>query len=149
MNWAEYLENADEIIEDESLTLDEKLVQKVIVRDKQRVKKWVSTKVGWRVEFDQNHIPREVKISATEEKNRKLAQQKAQNKRKNPLYQKRRLKSFKKRDQIGLDYDKENPDVNTAREKNQKVPSDIKGALLQKLETIKNKLHDRLRSQLI
>ena len=144
MNWAEYLENADEIIEDESLTLDEKLVQKVIVRDKQRVKKWVSTKVGWRVEFDKNHIPREVKISATEEKNRKLAQQKAKNKRKNPLYQKRRLKSFKKRDQIGLDYDKENPDINTAREKNQKVPSDIKGALLQKLETIKNKLHDRL-----
>lgn len=144
MNWAEYLENADEIIEDESLTLDEKLVQKVIVRDKQRVKKWVSTKVGWRVEFDKNHIPREVKISATEEKNRKLAQQKAKNKRKNPLYQKKRLKSFKKRDQLSLDYDKENPDVNTAREKNQKVPSDIKGALLQKLETIKNKLHDRL-----
>ena len=144
MNWAEYLENANEIIEDESLTLDEKLVQKVIVRDKQRVKKWISTKVGWRVEFDKNHIPREVKISATEEKNRKLAQQKAKNKRKNPLYQKKRIKSFKKRDQISLDYDKEHPDVNTAREKNQKVPSDIKGALKQKLETIKNKLHDRL-----
>ena len=144
MNWAEYLENANEIIEDEHLPLDEKLVQKVIVRDKQRVKKWISTKVGWRVEFDKNHIPREVKISATEEKNRKLAQQKAKNKRKNPLYQKKRLKSFKKRDQIGLDYDQENPDVNTAREKNQKVPSDIKGALKQKLETIKNKLHNLL-----
>ena len=144
MNWAEYLENANEIIEDEHLPLDEKLVQKVIVRDKQRVKKWVSSKVGWRVEFDKNHIPREVKISATEEKNRKLAQQKAKNKRKNPLYQKKRLKSFKKRDQIGLDYDKENPDVNTAREKNQKVPSDIKGALKQKLEAIKNKLHNLL-----
>ncbi|MBR2759284.1 MAG: hypothetical protein IKD52_14690 [Exiguobacterium sp.] len=144
MNWAEYLENADEIIEDEHLPLDEKLVQKVIVRDKQRVKKWISTKVGWRVEFDKNHIPREVKISATEEKNRKLAQQKAKNKRKNPLYQKKRLKSFKKRDQIGLDYDQENPDINTAREKNQKVPSDIKGALKQKLETIKNKLHNLL-----
>lgn len=144
MNWAEYLENADEIIEDEHLPLDEKLVQKVIVRDKQRVKKWISTKVGWRVEFDKNHIPREVKISATEEKNRKLAQQKAKNKRKNPLYQKKRLKSFKKRDQIGLDYDQENPDVNTAREKNQKVPSDIKGALKQKLEAIKNKLHNLL-----
>ena len=144
MNWAEYLENANEIIENEHLPLDEKLVQKVIVRDKQRVKKWISTKVGWRVEFDKNHIPREVKISATEEKNRKLAQQKAKNKRKNPLYQKKRLKSFKKRDQIGLDYDQENPDVNTAREKNQKVPSDIKGALKQKLETIKNKLHNLL-----
>ncbi len=144
MNWAEYLENANEIIEDEHLPLDEKLVQKVIVRDKQRVKKWISTKVGWRVEFDKNHIPREVKISATEEKNRKLAQQKAKNKRKNPLYQKKRLKSFKKRDQIGLDYDQENPDINTAREKNQKVPSDIKGALKQKLETIKNKLHNLL-----
>jgi hypothetical protein len=144
MNWAEYLENANEIIEDEHLPLDEKLVQKVIVRDKQRVKKWISTKVGWRVEFDKNHIPREVKISATEEKNRKIAQQKAKNKRKNPLYQKKRLKSFKKRDQIGLDYDQENPDVNTAREKNQKVPSDIKGALKQKLETIKNKLHNLL-----
>lgn len=144
MNWAEYLENANEIIEDEHLPLDEKLVQKVIVRDKQRVKKWISTKVGWRVEFDKNHIPREVKISATEEKNRKLAQQKAKNKRKNPLYQKKRLKSFKKRDQIGLDYDQENPDVNTAREKNQKVPSDIKGALKQKLDAIKNKLHNLL-----
>lgn len=144
MNWAEYLENANEIIEDKHLPLDEKLVQKVIVRDKQRVKKWISTKVGWRVEFDKNHIPREVKISATEEKNRKLAQQKAKNKRKNPLYQKKRLKSFKKRDQIGLDYDKENPDINTAREKNQKVPSDIKGALKQKLEAIKNKLHNLL-----
>lgn len=144
MNWAEYLENANEIIEDEHLPLDEKLVQKVIVRDKQRVKKWISSKVGWRVEFDKNHIPREVKISATEEKNRKLAQQKAKNKRKNPLYQKKRLKSFKKRDQIGLDYDQENPDVNTAREKNQKVPSDIKGALKQKLEAIKNKLHNLL-----
>lgn len=144
MNWAEYLENANEIIEDEHLPLDEKLVQKVIVRDKQRVKKWISTKVGWRVEYDKNHIPREVKISATEEKNRKLAQQKAKNKRKNPLYQKKRLKSFKKRDQIGLDYDQENPDVNTAREKNQKVPSDIKGALKQKLEAIKNKLHNLL-----
>jgi hypothetical protein len=144
MNWAEYLENANEIIEDEHLPLDEKLVQKVIVRDKQRVKKWISTKVGWRVEFDKNHIPREVKISATEEKNRKIAQQKAKNKRKNPLYQKKRLKSFKKRDQIGLDYDQENPDVNTAREKNQKVPSDIKGALKQKLEAIKNKLHNLL-----
>ena len=144
MNWAEYLENANEIIEDEHLPLDEKLVQKVIVRDKQRVKKWISTKVGWRVEFDKNHIPREVKISATEEKNRKLAQQKAKNKRKNPLYQKKRLKSFKKRDQIGLDYVQENPDVNTAREKNQKVPSDIKGALKQKLEAIKNKLHNLL-----
>lgn len=144
MNWAEYLENANKIIEDEHLPLDEKLVQKVIVRDKQRVKKWISTKVGWRVEFDKNHIPREVKISATEEKNRKLAQQKAKNKRKNPLYQKKRLKSFKKRDQIGLDYDQENPDVNTAREKNQKVPSDIKGALKQKLEAIKNKLHNLL-----
>lgn len=144
MNWAEYLENANEIIEDEHLPLDEKLVQKVIVRDKQRVKKWISSKVGWRVEFDKNHVPREVKISATEEKNRKLAQQKAKNKRKNPLYQKKRLKSFKKRDQIGLDYDQENPDVNTAREKNQKVPSDIKGALKQKLEAIKNKLHNLL-----
>lgn len=144
MNWAEYLENANEIIEDEHLPLDEKLVQKVIVRDKQRAKKWISTKVGWRVEFDKNHIPREVKISATEEKNRKLAQQKAKNKRKNPLYQKKRLKSFKKRDQIGLDYDQENPDVNTAREKNQKVPSDIKGALKQKLDAIKNKLHNLL-----
>lgn len=144
MNWAEYLENANEIIEDEHLPLDEKLVQKVIVRDKQRVKKWISTKVGWRVEFDKNHIPREVKISATEEKNRKIAQQKAKNKRKNPLYQKKRLKSFKKRDQIGLDYDQENPDINTAREKNQKVPSDIKGALKQKLEAIKNKLHNLL-----
>ena len=118
MKWAEYIENANEIIEEQDLTLDERLVKKEMIRDRKRIKKWVSTKPGWKVEYDKNHMPREVKISATEKKNRKLAQQKAKRKRKakEKFSQKLRLSSFKKRDSLGLDYDKKNPALVTARE---------------------------------
>lgn len=148
MNWAEYIENADEIVEDHDLALDERLVKKEMVRDRQRIKKWVSTKPGWKVEYDKNHMPREVKISATEKKNRRLAQQKAKRKRKakEKFSQKLRQMSFKKRDSLGLDYDKENPALVTAREEGKKIPSDIKGALRQKLDDMKNSLSSRLRS---
>lgn len=140
MNWAEYLENADEIIEDENLSLDEKIAMKTIIRDRKRVKKWVTNKVGWKIEYDKNHMPREVKISATEAKKRKIAQKKAAAKRKNPLYQKKRLKSFAVRDKQHIEYNKDMPAINTAREKGEKVKSDVKGALTQKLENMKEKL---------
>ena len=148
MKWAEYIENANEIIEEQDLTLDERLVKKEMIRDRKRIKKWVSTKPGWKVEYDKNHMPREVKISATEKKNRKLAQQKAKRKRKakEKFSQKLRLSSFKKRDSLGLDYDKKNPALVTAREEGKKIPSDIKGALKQKLDNMKNSLSNRLRS---
>ena len=148
MKWAEYIENANEIIEEQDLTLDERLVKKEMIRDRKRIKKWVSTKPGWKVEYDKNHMPREVKISATEKKNRRRAQQKAKRKRKakEKFSQKLRQMSFKKRDSLGLDYDKKNPALVTAREEGKKIPSDIKGALKQKLDNMKNSLSNRLRS---
>lgn len=145
MNWAEYLENADEIIEDENLSLDEKLVQKVIVRDRKRIKKWVTNKLGWKVQYDKNHMPREVKVSPTEAKNRKIAQKKAAKKRKNPIYQKRRLKSFDVREKKHIDYNTDVPAINTAREKGETVKSDVKGSLVQKLKRMKEKLQNLLK----
>lgn len=147
MNWAEYLDSAEETIEDASLTIDEKLVKKVMVRDKQKVTKWVTDKVGWRVEYDKNHMPREVKISATEKKNRDIAQRKAKLKRKN-RGKKQREQSFDVRERKGIDYDKENPALVTAREEGKKVPSDIKGALRQKLENMKDSLASKLKVKL-
>jgi len=145
MNWAEYLENAEETVEDGKLTLDEKLAKKTIVRKGQKVTKWVTDRIGWRVEYDKNHVPREVKISATEKKNRDIAQQKAKLKRKNKGEHQREL-SFAKRRKVGLDYDKDLPDLNTAREEGKRVPSDIRGALKQKLDNMKDSLSSRLKS---
>ena len=61
-------------------------------------------------------------------------------KRKNPLYQKKRLKSFDVRDRQHIEYNTDMPATNTARENGEKVKSDIKGALIQKLKNMKEKL---------
>jgi hypothetical protein len=147
MNWGEYIERAEGINEESPLELDEKLVRKDMVRDGKKVKRWITTKPGWKVEYDKGHNPREVKISATEKKNRKLAQKKAKLKRQAEmkLLQQRRLKSFRKRDRIGLDYDKDHPATVTAREEGKTVPSDIRGALRAKLDKMKETLRDRIR----
>ena len=142
MTWAEYLEQAEETAEDPIEVLDEKLVRKDMVRDGKKVKRWVSTRPGWKVQYDRGHNPREVKISATEKKNRKLAQKKAKLKRQAEMksIQKKRLMSFRKRDSLNLDYDKENPAIVTARIDGDRVDSDIRGALRAKLERMKEKL---------
>lgn len=146
MNWKDYISDSEQILEESVQELDEKLVMKPVIRDGKKIKHWVTNKPGYRVQYDKNHQPREVKISAAEKKNRKLAQKKAAAKRKSEmnLLQKKRLKSFKIRDQLHLDYDKENPDIVTARLDGDKIKSDIKGALTQKLNNMKNRLKNLL-----
>ena len=39
-----------------------------------------------------------------------------------------------------MDYDKEIPELNTRREEGQTLKSDVKGALKQKLDNLRNKL---------
>lgn len=142
MTWAEYLEHAEETVEDSNEVLDEKLVRKDMVRDGKKVKRWISTKPGWKVQYDKGHNPREVKISAAEKKHRKLAQKKAKLKRQAEMkmLQKKRLRSFKKRDALNLEYDKENPALVTARIDGDRVESDIRGALRAKLARMKDKM---------
>lgn len=146
MNWKDYIEESEQTLEESVQDLDEKLVMKPVVRDGKKIKHWVTNKPGYRVQYDKNHQPREVKISAKEKKNRKLAQKKASIKRQSEmkLLQKKRLKSFKIRDRLHLDYDKENPDIVTARLDGGKIKSDIKGALTQKLKNMKNSLQSML-----
>lgn len=146
MNWKDYIEESEQVLDDSVTELNEKLVMKPVVRDGKKIKHWVTNKPGYRVQYDKNHQPREVKITPEEKKRRKLAQKKASLKRQSEmkLLQKKRLKSFQKRDQLNLDYDKENPDLVTARLENDKIKSDIKGALTQKLNNMKNSIRNLL-----
>ena len=145
MNWKEYIDEAKEVLEQE--LLNERMVKKKMVKNNQRITKWVTDKPGYRIEYDKNGMPREVKIPIPERKKRELGQKKAKIKRasKMNLLQKKRLKSFKKRDSIGLDYNKDVPDKVTKREtSNGPLPSDLKGQMKQKLENQKNKIKKEL-----
>lgn len=146
MNWKDYIEESEQVLDETAQDLDEKLVMKPVVRDGKKIKHWVTNKPGYRVQYDKNHQPREVKISAEEKRKRKLAQKKAALKRQSEmnLLQKKRLKSFDVRDRLHLDYDKENPDLVTARLDGDKVKSDIKGALTQKLNSLKDSIRNRI-----
>ena len=46
--------------------LDEALKVKYVVRKNKKVKKWKTDKPGWRVEYDENGKPREVRMKAAE-----------------------------------------------------------------------------------
>lgn len=101
------------------------LYTKYVVRNGKRVKKWKTTKEGkYRVEYDENGKPREVRITAGERRKRKLGQKKAKLKRKakQGLIDRKKKRSFKVRDNVGLSYDKKHPQINTSRE-NSKLPS--------------------------
>ena len=54
--------------------------------------------------------------------------------------QKQRLKSFKQRNMLGIDYNKEIPDIVNNRKKQTKMKKDIKTALLNSLKALKNKI---------
>ena len=54
--------------------------------------------------------------------------------------QKQRLRSFKQRDMLGIDYNKEIPDIVRNRKKQTKMKKDIKTALLNSLKALKNKI---------
>ena len=65
MNWKEYITEAEEILDQNQL--DEKLVRKYHVEKGLKKVKLVSDKPGYRVEYDENDQPHEVKITKAEE----------------------------------------------------------------------------------
>lgn len=97
------------------LELDEALKRKFVVRDGKRVAKWKTTRPGkYRVEYDSNGVPKEVRITATERRNRKRGQRKGKIKRKAKVanIEKKRKRSFRARRNMGMGhYNKEFPDV--------------------------------------
>jgi hypothetical protein len=97
--------------------VDEKLIRKRMVRDGKVVQKWKTDKPGvYRVEYDENDKPKEVRMTKTEILNRERGQKTAKTKREGQekTIEKERKNSFRVRKQSGLKhYDKEFPDVNS------------------------------------
>lgn len=120
--------------------LEEKMVKKYHVEHGRKKVKWVTDKPGYRIEYDRNHMPREVKIRATERINRRKGAKAGSPKHNKKREQALRKKSFLARERIGLDYDKETPELNVRREEGQTLKSDVKGALKQKLDNLRNRL---------
>lgn len=111
--------------------LQEALRVKYVVRNGKRVKKWVTTRKGkYRVEYDENGKPREVRITATERRKRKLGQRRGKLKRlaKMGRIELKRKKSFITRRNIGMQYNKKLPDIVTARGPNGRVSGAPTGA---------------------
>lgn len=97
--------------------LDEALKVKYVVRKNKKVKKWKTNKPGWRVEYDANGKPREVRMKAAEKRKRRLGQRKGKIKRKAKmnLIKLKQKKSFIARKNMGIAYNKKNPDINNNR----------------------------------
>lgn len=117
------------------LELDEALKKKFVIRNGKRVAKWKSTKAGkYRVEYDENGKPKEVRITAKERINRKKGQKKGKLKRKAKVanIEKKRKRSFIARKNLGLaNYNKDLPDVVVDRKKYiPKIKTDIEGKSL-------------------
>ena len=130
MTWQEYINQHAQI-------LDEKLVKKTRIDHGKKKVQWVTDKPGYRVEYDKNHMPREVKITPQEQMRRERAQSmkgKINRKKTEKLAQKRREKSFDIRHSLGIEINKDAPDRVTRREKEGLVKSDIKGLKKRELE---------------
>lgn len=141
MNWKDYITEAERILgETPEGMLEEKMVKKYHVEHGRKKVKWVTDKPGYRIEYDRNHMPREVKIRATERINRRKGAKAGSPKHNKKREQALRKKSFLARERIGLDYDKETPELNVRREEGQTLKSDVKGALKQKLDNLRNRL---------
>lgn len=118
MKWGEHLEMLANAIPGE---LDEALKKKFVVRNGKRVAKWKSTRAGkYRVEYDENGKPKEVRISAQERINRRKGQKKGKIKRNAKIanIEKKRKRSFIARKNVGLkNYNLKVPDVVVRRPK--------------------------------
>lgn len=118
MNWGEHLEMLANTIPGE---LDEALKKKFVVRNGKRVAKWKSTRAGkYRVEYDENGKPKEVRITAQERINRRKGQKKGKLKRnaKQANIERKRKRSFIARRNVGLkNYNLKVPDVVVRRPK--------------------------------
>lgn len=109
--------------------IDEALKVKYVVRKNRKVKKWKTDRPGkYRVEYDENGKPKEVRITAKERRNRKLGQRKGKLKRqaKMDLIKKKQKKSFVARKNMGLAYNKKLPDININRKPYKPVKSPFK-----------------------
>lgn len=108
--------------------IDEALKVKYVVRKNKRVKKFKTTRKGYRVEYDENGKPREVRITAKEKRNRKLGQRKGKIKRsaKMNLIKMKQKKSFVARKNMGIAYNKKIPDINDNRKPYVPVKNDFK-----------------------
>lgn len=138
MNWKDYITEAEEILDKNQL--DEKMVRKYHVEHGLKKVKVVSDKPGYRIEYDDNHQPHEVKISKAEEMHRRQGAKVGKLKHNKAREQSLRKKSFIKRARAGLNYNKDVPELNTRREEGETLKSDQKGLLKQKLQNLKDKL---------
>lgn len=119
-NFFDYVSEEIEDVAD-NIELDEALKIKYVVRNGKKVKKWKTDRQEkYRVEYDVNGKPREVRITNKERRKRRMGQIKGKLKRKakDGLIQKKREHSFKQRKNMGLDYNKKIPDKNVARDLN-------------------------------
>ena len=115
--------------------INEALKVKYVVRKNKKIKKWKTDRPGkYRVEYDENGKPREVRITAKERRNRKIGQRKGKIKRqaKMNLIKMKQKKSFKARQNMGMAYNKKLPDINVNRKPYEPVK--------QKFEREKDKL---------
>lgn len=97
--------------------LDEALKIKYVVRKNRRVKKYKTNRKGYRVEYDANGKPHEVRMKAAEKRKRRIGQRKGKIKRKAKmnLIKMKQKKSFRARKNMGIAYNKKNPDINYNR----------------------------------
>jgi hypothetical protein len=138
-NWKDYIAEAEEILSQEQ-NLDEKMLKKYYIDHGIKKAKLVTDKEGYRIQYDQNHQPREVRIPPMERKRRRLGALTGKLKHNKAREQGLRKKSFDKRDQAGLEYNKDLPELNARREEGEELKSDKKGWLKQKLQNLKDKL---------
>jgi len=107
----------------------EALKKKMVVRDGKRVEKWTTTnKEDFRVEYDANGKPKEVRITAEERRNREKGQKSGKLKRKAQQgnIQAKRKRSFRVRKNSKLGYNKDNPEIIRSRGKDGKIEESLK-----------------------
>lgn len=136
MNWKEYVTEHEKVLADEEI-LEERLVKKTRIDHGQKKVQWVTDKPGYRVQYDKNHMPREVKISPQERLRRERAQStrgKLNRKKTENIAQKKRERSFGVRDRLGIGINKDAPDRVTRRDKEGLVKSDLEGMKKREME---------------
>lgn len=96
--------------------INEGIKYKYVIRNKKRVRKAKTSRPGrYRIEYDSNGKPHEVRITAAEKRNRRKGQKKAKLKRKakQKMIALKRKRSFIARKSLGLNYNKKVPDKNS------------------------------------
>lgn len=139
--------------------LNEAIKYKYVVRQGKRIKKAISTRQGkYRVEKDPvTGKLKEVRITASEKRHRKIGQMKGKIKRQSKmnLIKKRQKKSFTARKNMGIAYNKKLPDINMNRKPYKPVPNPWQNKDKDKLlapsfkESFQGYLDEQLNEQLL